>query len=152
MPISRRNFLQAGAVALLSTSAPLSLTALASRANSSKGSLNTAAPQNSSFMSKATFAPLLNTPFVIETDGAKDLEVRLIELQDLVPAAKRQQAARHGKECFSLTFRASSYEPLRQNTYRVQHATLGTFALFIGPVKSRQHGMIYEAIINHVDK
>jgi hypothetical protein len=148
MSISRRNFLQAGSIALLSTGTPLCLTSWAAQRTSQKGTSMT----GRNLMSKATFAALLNTPFLILPRGNKRVRVELIQIEDRVSKPDQQLAARTGKECFSLAFRPSSYARLKQDTYRMQHSKLGNFDLFIGPIESKKHGMIYEAIINHVSR
>ena len=146
MTISRRNFLQVGAVAAVSAGTPLCVTAFASSNRNKEWVSSKGIP----LLSKATFAPLLNTSFQILPERKEKVRVKLVEVQDLLPAAHRQLADRTGKECFSLIFRPSSYPRLKQKTYRLQHDKLGDFDLFIVPVKTEKHGMIYEAIINHV--
>ena len=155
MSISRRKFLQVGAVAAVSASAPLSITALAATAKSSKAGLTKAVAKAASStsvtrMSKAQFESYLKTTFFIRTTGAHELPVRLVELEDRVPEAMQEAAAIRGKECFSLAF-AGPTKSLRQDTYRMRHASLGEFDLFLGIVKDKKHGLVYEAVINHLD-
>jgi len=145
MAISRRNFLQVGAVAAVAAGTPVSMRAFASSDKNQKGVSSRGIP----LMSKATFTPLLNTPFQILPDRKQKVRVELVEVADLTPA-KQKRANSAGEECFSLAFRTSSYPRLKQETYRLRHASLGEFDLFIGPVKNEKYGMIYEAIINHV--
>ncbi|MGB9180199.1 MAG: twin-arginine translocation signal domain-containing protein [Pyrinomonadaceae bacterium] len=155
MSISRRKFLQVGAVAAVAAGTPLSITALAdvaktSKAGALKASTKAASAIPVSHMSKAQFASHLNTTFFIRSVGAHELPVRLIELEDRVPEPLQDAAALRGKECFSLAFRGPA-KNIEQDTYRVRHTTLGEFDLFIGTVKNKKHGRIYEAIINHLD-
>lgn len=155
MSISRRKFLQVGAVAAVAAGTPLSIAASAiaaksSTASSLKASTKAASSISINHMSKAQFASQLNTTFFIRSTGAHELPVQLIELEDRVPEPLQDAAALRGKECFSLAFRGPA-KNINQDTYRVRHTTLGEFDLFIGAVKNKKHGRIYEAIINHLD-
>lgn len=144
MSISRRHFLRAGAVTLAAAGAPVSLKTLAA-GRAARGSAG--APAASTLMTKATFAPLLNTAFTIEPQSAPAVRVKLIGLHDCGAAPGR--SARAGQECFALAFSVPAGRALSQDTYRVEHGALGQFDLFLGPVKSDRHGRLYEAIINH---
>ena len=155
MSLSRRKFLQAGAVAAIASGTPLSMNALASVAKTSNAGLSKAstlaASSNSvNHMSRAQFAAQLNTTFFIRSTGAHELPVRLVEIEDRVPEHLQDLAALRGKECFSLAFRGPS-KNIKQDTYRIRHAALGEFDLFIGTVNNKKHGRIYEAIINHLN-
>lgn len=154
MSIPRRRFLQVGSIALLAAGAPLS--ALAAKARIQPGAKNSSTPaagpiDSSARMNKAMFAPHLNTVFLIRHGDAGETPVKLVDLQDRVPASRREMAARHGKECFSLSFSGPA-QSLKQDTYRFRHREMGEFELFIGPVKSGRHGETYEAIVNHLDR
>ena len=160
MAISRRNFLQVGAIALLSAGTPLSLTAMAAgrRASvdeSTKGARNLTggAASHAPFMSKATFAPYLNTTFSLLAGPSMEIPVELVEIHDMVPESHKKLAAKKGQECFALVFRARRGESIKQDTHQLSHAALGQFGLFIGPLKSlkgRGRGQLYEAVINHL--
>ena len=144
MAMSRRNFLQVGAVAAVAAGTPLSMSAFASSDKNQKWVSSKGIP----LMSKATFDSLLNTSFEILPERKQKVRVELVGVQDT--RWSEQKLGRAGNECFSLTFRSSSHPRLKQETYRLRHDKLGDFDLFIGPVKSERYGMIYEAIINHV--
>lgn len=155
MSISRRKFLHVGAIAAVSAGTPLSMTALAATAKISKAGLSTSATKaalsNSvNRMTKAQFAAQLKTTFFIRSTGGHELPVQLVELEDRVPGPLQDAADMRGKECFSLAFRGPA-KNIKQDTYRIRHAALGEFDLFIGTVKNKKHGRIYEAIINHLD-
>jgi hypothetical protein len=52
------------------------------------------------------------------------------------------------QDAFSLVFRGTRSVPLPQDTYRVKHAALGTFALLLVPVgRARVH---HEAVFNRL--
>jgi Domain of unknown function (DUF6916) len=145
MAMSRRNFLQVGAVAAVVAGTPLSLSAFASSDKNQKWVSSKGIP----LMSKATFDSLLNTSFEILPERKQKVRVELVAVQD-TRRSEQKRTSRADNECFSLAFRSSSHPRLKQETYRLRHNKLGDFDLFIGPVKSEKYGMIYEAIINHV--
>jgi hypothetical protein len=145
MPISRRYFLRAGGVAMAAASAPISLNALAAERRPG----HTSPSAQAALMRKAMFAAHLNTIFLVRPNGGQEVSIELIDLHDIGPAQQRKAAARKGQECFALAFRARDRQALKQNTYRMEHRALGSFDLFIAPVKSNKYGQVYEAIINH---
>lgn len=55
--------------------------------------------------------------------------------------------ARTGWECFALLFDGNA-PALPQWTYMVEHATMGTVPLFLGPVDGSGAGVRYEAVFN----
>jgi hypothetical protein len=146
MPITRRHFLRAGSVAMVAASAATSL-----RASTAERWADATVPTGRpTFMSKATFAAHLNTVFLIKLNDKQEVPLELVALHDCGPAKQREKAARAGQECFALAFRPRPGQTLKQNTYALEHRVLGRFDLFIAPVKSKKHGQVYEAIINHV--
>lgn len=87
-----------------------------------------------------TFAPLIGGMFRIHVDDASPVEVELIAAQpydDMHPGRRAP---------FSIVFRGPSQQVLVQRTYRVEHAQLGTFDLFIVPIGPDETGMRYEAV------
>jgi hypothetical protein len=90
----------------------------------------------------ATFNQQLNSKFTIKPAGANAVEVELIEAEDTGSNAMHEQ--------FSITFRGPLGAPLPQGLYPFEHADMGTFELFIVPIKRDQHGMYYEAIFSRV--
>lgn len=143
MGFSRRNFLQVGAVAAVAAGTPLAAAAFGSSDKNQKWVSSKGIP----LMSKATFAALLNTSFQILPERKHKVKVELVKVEDLAPQKGLRRA---DNECFLLAFRPSSQPSLKQQTYRMRHDKLGDFDLFIGAVKSEKHGLVYEAIINHV--
>lgn len=67
----------------------------------------------------------------------------------LAVAAVTQRAAPRGSSQFSIVFRGPSEPLLSQRTYRLRHATLGDFALFITPVAKAGGAVDYEACFAH---
>ena len=138
MSTSRRDFLKKGSLVALVAGVPLGL------AERAIGKTAPSTPAGLGF-SKAAFMAQLNTEFVVnETTGKR--KVQLVAVEDL-----RQTRAFYGKEGFSLLFRGDQTSTLKQNTYFIEHARLGTFSFLLVPImtkdKSAPH---YEAIINHL--
>lgn len=157
MSFSRRKFLQRGTIALFALGTPVTA-ALAAHARTpvSKAATGPASPITGPLnslprMSKAAFAPYLNTLFFLRRDDGTEIPLKLRELQDSMPKNHPEFGRTGGKECFALVFAASAGS-LKQKTYRLRHDGLGEFDLFIGQVRSRKQGELYEAIINHLDK
>jgi hypothetical protein len=99
--------------------------------------------------SLATFTPHLNSSFRIHAEqGATD--VKLIKTLDL----KANQRGAHrmvGGECFSLTFLGFGRQSLEQQTYTVEHSSLGKFEMFLVPVHENRRGaQHYQAIFTRL--
>jgi hypothetical protein len=152
MPISRRNFIQLGAVTAISAGAALDLSASASDKSPANmmDQLARARAREESRLSYSAFAACLNSKFTLMTEDAGKLAVELVEVADHLKSSKLTGARKGVKENFSLAFKVPVQEKLVQNTYQFEHERLGKFDLFIGPVKSGKHGYIYEAVINRI--
>jgi hypothetical protein len=148
MANSRRKFLKAGVLAALFAAVPLK-TALGQSWKERDGNPNEGyAPgiQQSDPLaaySKAAFVSYLNSVFQLNT-GFNVIAVTLLKVDDM-PSAK-------GGECFLLLFRGGGgAAALPQNTYNVDHPSLGRFALFLVPVGTDQNGAQgYVATINRL--
>lgn len=97
-------------------------------------------------LTKATFAPYVNTVFRIYSDTSKTLKTTLVSVGDIGPVPDNNSA---GRECFVLKFRGT--EPLPQNTYRIEHDVLGRFDLFLVPTGKNKKGRYYHAVINRLN-
>ena len=95
---------------------------------------------------KATFAPYVDSVFRIYPDSSRSLKSTLISIQDIGPVPDQRVA---GHECFVLKFRGT--EALGQNTYRIEHAVLGRFNLFLVPAGKTKKGVYYQAVINRLN-
>ncbi|HEY6186183.1 MAG TPA: hypothetical protein VIW80_00785 [Pyrinomonadaceae bacterium] len=158
MFISRRKFIQAGSVIALAAGFPLknALTATEERtgapqSNPAKGiaGASTEAPARPLvFLSQGTFAPYLNTAFMIQSKHMKAVEVKLVQVNSTGPIPDRPAP---GKECFSLVFRGQ--QNISQDVYTFQHPALGKFDLLLVPVgkEKRGKGLLYEAVINRLN-
>jgi hypothetical protein len=91
--------------------------------------------------SKAAFKSHVNSIFEMQTAFGV-VEVTLVQVDDL-------QSTRNG-EAFSLLFRGGS-RPLKQDTYVLKHASLGTFSLLLVPTRADRNGAQgYLATINRL--
>jgi hypothetical protein len=157
MFISRRKFLQAGAVMAIAAGVPLTTDLVATKGQSSSApqpsSPGEAAPASPavksdtpSLYTKAAFTAYLNTSFRIRSKSTRAVEVKLVTIKDAGPIPDRMMA---GKECFSLQFRGPL--KLQQDVYTIEHAALGKFDLLLVPVGKDKKGMYYEALINRLN-
>jgi hypothetical protein len=89
-----------------------------------------------------TFAPRLGETFRIKAAVSEWTELTLIEATALVTGA----AATGRRAPFSIVFRGPSDPVMPQGTYRVEHAAIGAFELFLVPIGPDQAGMRYEAV------
>jgi hypothetical protein len=149
MFITRRKFLQAGTLVALAAAMPLRATAQQIRkgndGNPIDQSKDVAADPLSTY-TRSTFSSYLNSIFRLYT-GYSTIDVALVEVKDLAPGANTAQT---GAECFSLLFRGGSVA-LKQNTYRIEHPSLGTFPLFLTPGTADDNGaQSFVAIINRL--
>lgn len=103
-------------------------------------------------ISCSAFAAQLNTPFRIQAESGRSIQVTLAEVN--VRPEKPLRPGRHplpdaGNEKFSLVFSGSRHDLLGQDTYAVAHETLGRFDLFLVPINTRNPAKIdYQAVVN----
>jgi hypothetical protein len=147
MSISRRKFLKVGTLVALSAAIPVNVFAQ----NRKDGDGNPVDQQPIQLdplahYTRSAFSSYVNSIFQIYT-GYSVVEVALAEVNDLMPAGSTPA---NGRECFSLLFRGGSVA-LPQNTYRIDHPSLGSFKLFLVPGSPDDVGaQSYVAIINRL--
>lgn len=93
-------------------------------------------------LTKANLAENLHTLFQLHVEPDRTSELELVELTD--------GRASPEYEAFALLFRGPAGERLAQGLYRLEHAHLGAFDLFIVPVGQDQVGTYYEAVFNRL--
>ncbi len=152
MPVTRRNFLKAGAFTALSAGLALHPAGLV-LAQTSKGDFPI--PQEAKtdavfYYKKATFDPYVNTTFRARARGG-EVELVLIKVTD-VGSPVRSKLTRRARrtEGFSLLFRASAPLSAITTIHTLEHDALGRFSLFL--VRASAEGareLLYEAVINH---
>src|SRR3977135_3950962 len=142
MTDSRRKFLKAGVIAALFTAVPLKGALGHSRIALNDSGDEPEAPTDSlANFTKATFKYYLNSVFTLHATAGV-VSVTLLRVDDL-PAPK-------DGECFSLLFRGGS-RPERQDTYTLDHPSLGTFQLLLVPIDTDEYGTQgYLATINRL--
>ena len=91
----------------------------------------------------ASLSEQLHTKFRLTVEPEKIVEVELVEVQA------------HGDvpgqtERFSAVFRGALDTFLQQRTYAMEHERLGSFELFIVPIRKDDAGFYYEAVFNRV--
>ncbi|HEY0100746.1 MAG TPA: hypothetical protein VGB76_17500 [Pyrinomonadaceae bacterium] len=91
----------------------------------------------------ASLSEQLNTKFrlSVEPETFVELELVKVETHDDVPGQT---------ERFSALFRGSLNQFLPQSTYAFEHEALGSFELFIVPLRQDGEGFYYEAVFNRV--
>lgn len=137
MSSSRREFLKRGSLMALAAGIPLGV---------GEKALGMEAIPAGVGLSKAAFESQLNTKFLINQEAAK-VAVTLVNVTNL--ASKKE--TKTGKEGFSLVFRGPKETALQQNTYVIEHETLGMFSFLIVPIRTRDdRAAHYEAVINRL--
>lgn len=91
------------------------------------------------------FSPHLNTTFRVNLEGARDVELKLVEVKGY-PAKSEEHTA---MERFSLVFTGPLDCLLPQQTYQVKHELMGDFDIFLVPIGRDEGGFRYEAIFNY---
>jgi hypothetical protein len=154
MAVSRRGFIKKGsllavaaAASLASVERALGLDNSAEQSGVTQDNLTGKSGKTSALsLTKATFAPYVNTVFRIYPDTSKTLKTTLVSVADIGPVPDKTVA---GRECFALNFRGS--EPLPQNTYRIEHDVLGRLDLLLVPIGKNKRGRYYQAVINRLN-
>ncbi len=91
------------------------------------------------------FETYVGTNFQVTTDHGN----ATVQLAAVRPLAMAYRPPPHGREPFSLIFRAESREFfLPQSVYRIWHPVLGDLDVFLVPVGPDETGMCFEAIFN----
>jgi hypothetical protein len=156
MNLTRRNFLRAGTVSALLAGLNLSPAKLAFGQTKSQVAGGFAVPYEAKtdpafYFTRESFAPYVGSTFRLTT-RAKGVayDATLVSVFDYQAQARARKNKTHGGESFALTFRAGERETVSQGTYKLSHAALGHFSLFVVPGKSDAGGTSYEAVINHL--
>jgi hypothetical protein len=91
-----------------------------------------------------TFAGHLHSLFNVDAGGPAPLALRLI--------AVNEPSTPPNIELFSLVFAGPVSPRLAQQTFRVEHAKIGTFQLFLTAIAGDSDGITYEAIFHRLVK
>ena len=93
-------------------------------------------------LSKDAFSKQLNTSFKLSSQSSTTiLDLKLTEVQE----------GRSNKqfEQFSILFTGPQEPILSQSMYRLEHPTMGSFDLFLVPLRSDEGGTVYEAVFSY---
>lgn len=92
------------------------------------------------WIDKEAFVAAVGSPFLLRMPGGASLALTLMDVE---PGRSRP-----GWERFSLLFDGPTPPTIPHLAYEVEHATLGTFPLFVGPVGTDEGSPPYEAVFN----
>lgn len=155
MNVTRRKFLRAGAVSTLFAG----LTLAPSKLILGQNKRQPATPDNPTgsdpvfSFDASTFTPHVGSEFLLAaTARGRAVSARLERVSDLQQGMRERRLATHDGECFSLVFSAPAPKRAapQQATYRVEHAALGRFSLFLVPGPARDGSVTYEAVVNRL--
>jgi hypothetical protein len=158
MDSRRRLFLRSGMMAACFAALPLKFSGIAAvgqdKRTSSEpwgnGQIPAASTSDPLYSLTAdSFAPYVGTQFPFSLNRFKTVQMKLVKVEDLRPAAVKESKI-GGKDCFSILFQGPSNLPLKQDSYRLKHPALGEITLLVVPVYASQSGLFYEAIINRL--
>ncbi|MDX6696149.1 MAG: hypothetical protein QOF02_3752 [Blastocatellia bacterium] len=85
----------------------------------------------------ASFAEHLQTTFQASVEGSQAVELLMVSATD--------SGSGPGREQFSIVFRSPPNIFLPQQMYKMEHPQMGTFDLFLVPVRQEADGFYYEA-------
>jgi hypothetical protein len=95
-------------------------------------------------LTEMEFSKHVNTKFRTGLDAAAiDLELVVVKGYSARPGDQE------GMERFSIFFTGPAKPTLTQNTYSLSHDAMGTFDLFLVPIKPDGEGSRYEAVFNY---
>lgn len=159
MPVTRRSFLRSGATAALTMAVALKAAPLAFGQIGSKPDPNRdheiphEAKQSPLFTFKReTFQPYVGGTFRVRA-GANAVDMTLTKVSgcEISPSGRKlSKKPPKQTDCFSLIFTADEALTDLTTIYDVEHAALGTFALFMVRRDGPRGTYFYEAVFNHV--
>jgi hypothetical protein len=94
-------------------------------------------------LTSASFNAQLNTKFRLSPEPEKTIEIELVEVKESGDVEGQE-------ERFSAFFRGPLEFFLPQRTYALEHEQLGSFDLFIVPIRKDDEGFYYEAVFNRL--
>lgn len=94
-------------------------------------------------LTEIEFSKHVNTKFRVAVEPPLELELTQVKGYMNKPDEET------GMERFSAFFLGPVDRFLQQQTYSFEHEQMGTFALFLVPVRQDQNGFRYEAVFNY---
>jgi hypothetical protein len=152
MSISRRRFLGTGSLVALSAGFPLKALAEAIGQPYSKSNsrLANGVSAEAARLNSEAFSRCLNTKFRVHKRNAHAAILKLVEVSHWQSGSSGSRDAATGRECFSVMFLGAHNAQLDQDTYAVEHESLGSFQLLIVPMGKSKQGLYYEAVFNRL--
>lgn len=157
MPVTRRSFLRSGATAALTTAVALKTAPLAFGQISSKPDptrepqIPHEAKQSPLFTFKReTFQPYVGGTFRVRA-GANAVDMTLTKVRGCESSARGRNLTKKSRQtdCFALVFTSDEALTDLTSIYDVEHAALGSFALFLTRRDAPGGKHFYEAVFNH---
>ena len=102
------------------------------------------------YFKRETFQPYVGGVFKVRA-GSNSVEMKLERVRNCTPTPEAQKVTKKSRpsDCFALEFSAPAALTDLTTIYDVEHAALGTFALFMTR-RDGPHGTYeYEAVFNH---
>jgi len=96
-------------------------------------------------LTEAEFSKHVNTKFQVRLDAEAAVDLELVEVKGYPGHPGDQQ----GMERFSLFFKGPGQPALTQSTFSMTHESMGTFDLFLVPLKPDADSSRYEAVFNY---
>jgi hypothetical protein len=151
MSVSRRRFLLAGQTFLAAAALPIKFFGASATSNS-----GTTSNANLATATRATFQPLINSSFAVQSGSLTTAWLTLLSVEDMnsktaatseqmVFGLKAVKPLQQTTDSFALHFYGTG-ETLKQGTYDLEHHTLGKFQLFVVPSGTSA----YTAVISHL--
>ncbi|MCA1618801.1 MAG: hypothetical protein LC795_05715 [Acidobacteria bacterium] len=157
MPVTRRSFLRSGATAALTTAialkaAPLAFGQISSKPDTTRDpQIPYEAKQSPLFTFKReTFQPYVGGTFRVRA-GAQAVDMTLTKVRGCEVSAQGRKLTKKSRptDCFALIFSADQALTDLTSIYDVEHAALGSFALFLTRRDGPGGTHFYEAVFNH---
>lgn len=148
LPVNRRNFLGLSAKACLAAGLMGAAGQLAygqtDKAGQRGGYFAVPPAVGEKQLNRTQFAECLSDYFETTSDGGEKVLLMLLEINELTNPGQsvtnghmsQPEIDRQREVSFSLIFRGSKAQQLRQRTYRMKHPRLGMLEIFIVPVFS----------------
>jgi hypothetical protein len=158
MSISRRKFIQVGAVTLLAAGVPIAgATAILGQELRGTpagvigpGDIPYASQQDPVFyFTKETFTPYINSAFQFQDRNGVRASFNLFAVDEYQPVLTKGSVDQTPTRSFSLYFTGGK-RLWRSETYSITHPALGRFSLMVVPIVSVGQ-QVYEAVINHLN-
>ena len=154
MSMSRRSFIEAGALFGMSVALPVNLFAQkgggALPSTTNGFTIPISHFEALANLTRDDFKSCLGQDFLLFTRQGGSINIKLSEIRDLAPkeTGKPSSTADESREGFVLTF--TSRSQVGQDTYSLGHSRTGYFALLIVPGVKKGSLYAYDAVINRL--